>query len=289
MAMNPAGPSAPSTPVSAPAPTRRGSALSAGGSVEQRRARREQLREFYGLKGDATTPVKESGERGELGEDIRVEGRERRGAGEGKGNGKGKGKSEEDAEYQGDGVDPLDIDSRGFDATKYYEDLIARSSLSDLMQRASALSSDVGNLQSSRHSLVYNHHHQLFSAGDTISILNSRTPQLLSIVAKLQDSFSSISQLVDAVALSDGPRDDTDAGKLEARVRDGLERLRLMVIAEEPPENIRTCFEGFRADVEALAEGNPEWDGVLQECRDLVEAVPPGPSGELQLAEVAAA
>jgi hypothetical protein len=57
----------------------------------------------------------------------------------------------------------------------------------------------------------------------------------------------------------------------------------------EPPENIRTCFEGFRADVEALAEGNPEWDGVLQECRDLVEAVPPGPSGELQLAEVAAA
>jgi hypothetical protein len=111
--MNPAGPSAPSTPVSAPAPTRRGSALSAGGSVEQRRARREQLREFYGLKGDATTPVKESGERGELGEDIRVEGRERRGAGEGKGNGKGKGKSEEDAEYQGDGVDPLDIGESG--------------------------------------------------------------------------------------------------------------------------------------------------------------------------------
>jgi hypothetical protein len=167
---------------------------------------------------------------------------------------------------------------------------------------------------------------QLFSAGDTISILNSRTPQLLSIVSKLQDSFSSISQLVDAVALSDGPRDDTDdAGKLEARVRDGLERLRLMVIAEgelvweitprrgpgpalpcqwsrcdqcfvvtsltpsEPPERIRTCFEGFRADAEALAEGNPEWDEVLQECRDLVEAVPPGPSGELHLAEVAAA
>jgi hypothetical protein len=57
----------------------------------------------------------------------------------------------------------------------------------------------------------------------------------------------------------------------------------------EPPERIRTCFEGFRADAEALAEGNPEWDEVLQECRDLVEAVPPGPSGELHLAEVAAA
>ncbi|GFZ51357.1 hypothetical protein JCM24511_09118 [Saitozyma sp. JCM 24511] len=286
---NPSGPSAPSTPVSAPAPTRRGSALSAGGSVEQRRARREQLREFYGLKGDATTLVKEGGERGELGEDVRADGRERRGARDGnKGNGKGKGKGEGDAEWKEDGVDPLDIDSRAFDATKYYEDLIARSSLSDLMQRASALSSDVGNLQSSRHSLVYNHHHQLFSAGDTISILNSRTPQLLSIVSKLQDSFSSISQLVDAVALSDGPRDDTDTGKLEARVRDGLERLRLMVIAEESPVKIKTCFEGFRADAEALAEGNSEWDGVLQECRDLVEAVPPGPSGELHLGVAAA-
>jgi hypothetical protein len=101
--MNP-GPSAPSTPVSAPLPTRRGSALSAGGSVEQRRARREQLREFYGLKGDAVTPVKE---RGELGDESQVEGREGRGAREGN---KSKGKSEEDdAEWKGDGADPLDI------------------------------------------------------------------------------------------------------------------------------------------------------------------------------------
>jgi hypothetical protein len=111
---NPSGPSAPSTPVSAPAPTRRGSALSAGGSVEQRRARREQLREFYGLKGDATTLVKEGGERGELGEDVRADGRERRGARDGnKGNGKGKGKGEEDAEWKEDGVDPLDIGESG--------------------------------------------------------------------------------------------------------------------------------------------------------------------------------
>jgi hypothetical protein len=51
---------------------------------------------------------------------------------------------------------------------------------------------------------------------------------------------------------------------------------------------IKTCFEGFRADAEALAEGNSEWDGVLQECRDLVEAVPPGPSGELHLGVAAA-
>jgi hypothetical protein len=93
-------------------PTRRGSALSAGGSVEQRRARREQLREFYGLKGDATTPVKE---RGELDEESGRGPWEGTGGNKGKGKDKGKGKSEEDdAEWKGDGVDPLDIGESGF-------------------------------------------------------------------------------------------------------------------------------------------------------------------------------
>jgi hypothetical protein len=75
---------------------------------------------------------------------------------------------------------------------------------------------DIGNLQGSRHSLVYNHHHQvsescrrsnswqLFAAGDTISHLNSRTPQLLGIMTKLQQSFSEISRLAEEVSM-DGP------------------------------------------------------------------------------------
>lgn len=51
-------------------------------------------------------------------------------------------------------------DSPGFNAAAYLDDLVAKASLADLMKRASSLSADVGNLQSSRHSLVYHHHHQ---------------------------------------------------------------------------------------------------------------------------------
>lgn len=76
---------------------------------------------------------------------------------------------------------------------------------------------------------------QLFEAGDTISHLNSRTPQLLSIVTELQQSFSEISRLVDAVALPEesgaGLRDEGD-GVVEAIVEKGMVRLRLLVLAE---------------------------------------------------------
>jgi hypothetical protein len=89
----------------------------------------------------------------------------------------------------------------------------------------------VGRLQSSRHTLVYNHHHQLFSAGDTISQLNTRTPQLLSIVTSLQERFSDMSQLTDSVALpDDGARSEEETTL--ARASSGVERVRLMVLAK---------------------------------------------------------
>lgn len=71
----------------------------------------------------------------------------------------------------------LDIDSVDFDAMAYYEDLIKKSSLAELMQKAVTLNAgelrgvtyatykanqvEIGDLQSSRHSLVYNHHHKV--------------------------------------------------------------------------------------------------------------------------------
>lgn len=77
---------------------------------------------------------------------------------------------------------------------------------------------------------------QLFAAGDTISQLNARTPQLLSVVTNLQQSFSSISQLVDSINI---PRieeqivvDPEEATTISRRkTQRQLERLRLMVQA----------------------------------------------------------
>lgn len=61
--------------------------------------------------------------------------------------------------------------------------------------------SDISDLNSSRHSLVYNHHQQLFEAGDTIAHLNRRTPQLLGILIELQQTFSDIERLADSVSV----------------------------------------------------------------------------------------
>jgi hypothetical protein len=120
----------------------------------------------------------------------------------------------------------------------------------------SQLTSDIGRLHSSRHTLVYNHHHQLFSAGDTISVLNTRTPQLLSIVTDLQERFSEMSQLADSVALPD-PSAVDDGVRARAVAQQGLERLRLMIVAEETPDAIRKAWE----KVEATLRGH-ECDGL---------------------------
>ncbi|KAK8850658.1 hypothetical protein IAR55_004578 [Kwoniella newhampshirensis] len=222
---------------------RRGSSAATAAAAEQRRARREQLRSFYGLKGEAGGSA--DGEKGKTGTGV---------AG-----------------------DPLDIDSPALNASAYYDDLISKQSLSGLMKTASTLSADIGNLEGSRHSLVYNHHHQLFAAGDTISHLNSRTPQLLSIVTNLQQSFSSISGLVDSVALQDPTASTgiapTSADEVDSVARD-VEKLRLMVLAEESPEHVQAHYESFRPNLENRAQdGDAKTQKLLKECKTMLEGM----------------
>ncbi|WVQ86118.1 hypothetical protein IAT38_008286 [Cryptococcus sp. DSM 104549] len=211
-----------------------------GSTTEQRRARREQLRNFYGIRGDAAKS----------------------------------------------GGNALDIDSPTFSPTVYYEDLISKSDLGGLMKASSSLSSaqhvfkDVLHLEGSRHSLVYNHHHQLFAAGDTISHLNSRTPQLLSIVTNLQQSFSSISQLADSVALPETPpiageglkRDRMSPQRRKAILAE--QRLKLMVGAEYNPDEIRAFFKTFASELEELADSDKAEKSRLVRCRALLDSIP---------------
>ncbi|WVF67765.1 hypothetical protein IAT40_002525 [Kwoniella sp. CBS 6097] len=227
---------------------RRGSAAPSSNTFEQRRARREQLRNFYGIKPDAEGSEKDS-----------APGKE--GAGP-----KG---------------DPLDIDSPAFNAEAYYEHLISKENLSGLMKRSSTLNLDIGNLEGSRHSLVYNHHHQLFAAGDTISHLNSRTPQLLSIVTELQSSFSSISQLVDSIALpevggNNGPP-SSDGYESDVGGKRIVERLKLMLRAEEPPEKIREVYESSKDTLESVG-GRDEYRPIIEEVQRIISELPPAPT-----------
>ncbi|ORX40823.1 Vps51/Vps67-domain-containing protein [Kockovaella imperatae] len=212
-----------------------GSGAGGAGSLEARRARRAELRQFYGIKEGQKADSGQSG----------------------------------DEAGKADSGDPLDIDSSSFNASKYYENLITTASLADLIKTANTLSADVGNLQGSRHALVYNHHHQLFAAGDTIAQLNSRTPQLLSIMTSLQDSFSEISRLADSVAL---PVDSTEHSSEESWAKN-VERLRLMRVAEEPAERINTYFDSFRSRLETEAENSDNAKQALQSCMVLVNAL----------------
>ncbi|KAJ9122324.1 hypothetical protein QFC22_001745 [Naganishia vaughanmartiniae] len=98
--------------------------------------------------------------------------------------------------------DPLDPDSPAFSPQKYYQHLITTASLPQLLKESTSLSTDVKDLNSSRHALVYNHHHQLFAAGEAISILNQKTPQLQAIVNSLQERFDEISKLVENVSFT---------------------------------------------------------------------------------------
>ncbi|ODN99601.1 hypothetical protein L198_03445 [Cryptococcus wingfieldii CBS 7118] len=197
-------------------------------TIEQRRARREQFRNFYGLKGEGLKGGVPNG-------------------------------------------DSLDIDSPGFKAGVYYEDLVFRSDLGTLMKAASSLAADIGALQGSRHSLVYNHHHQLFAAGDTISNLNVRTPQLLSVVTNLQQSFSSISQLADSVALPQeiGGGVNNDARRKRQAER-CIKRLRLMCEAKAPSQDIAAYLQSVDELLGAAAKDDASIESALKELRGSV-------------------
>lgn len=115
-------------------PTRRPSALSGGVSAEQRRARREQFRSFYGLQG---------GPKDQTQTQTVVEGESHTGEGS---NTNKTGNPLDISKLARTHVtcaspELIDLDSSGFDAASYYEDLIKKSSLAELMQAAASMSS----------------------------------------------------------------------------------------------------------------------------------------------------
>ncbi|KAI0034341.1 Vps51/Vps67-domain-containing protein, partial [Vararia minispora EC-137] len=98
-------------------------------------------------------------------------------------------------------VDPMDLDSPAFDARAYYEQLITTSSLTALLKKENELLTDMRQLDSERQSLVYNHHHELIAATDTISAMKARAESLDADLDLLKVAFSEISRLSAEVAV----------------------------------------------------------------------------------------
>jgi hypothetical protein len=61
-------------------------------------------------------------------------------------------------------------------------------------------------------------------------------------MTSLQDSFSSISQLADSVAMPENLPGSAETTDKEAALRLGLERVRLMILAEEDRDRIKSVW-----------------------------------------------
>ncbi|KAF8273278.1 Vps51/Vps67-domain-containing protein [Lactarius quietus] len=98
-------------------------------------------------------------------------------------------------------MDPMDLDSPAFDAKAYYDQLITTASLPVLLKKENELLTEMRQLDGERQSLVYNHHHELIDATDTISAMRSRAESLDSDLELLKAAFSEISRLSAEVAI----------------------------------------------------------------------------------------
>ncbi|KAF4613582.1 hypothetical protein D9613_007647 [Agrocybe pediades] len=108
----------------------------------------------------------------------------------------------------------LELDSSAFDAKSYYEQLITTSSLPALLKRENELLSEIRQLDSERQSLVYNHHHELIAASDTISAMKTRAESLDGDLDLLRAAFSEISRLTAEVSVENPEIDRHGNGKL---------------------------------------------------------------------------
>jgi len=91
--------------------------------------------------------------------------------------------------------DPLDIDSPAFNAEGYFNQLAITSSLPILLKRENELAEEIRQLDGERQSLVYNHHHELIAASDTIRAMKSRAENVDADLEKLKAAFSEISRI----------------------------------------------------------------------------------------------
>ncbi|KAI0783587.1 Vps51/Vps67-domain-containing protein [Abortiporus biennis] len=115
--------------------------------------------------------------------------------------------------------DPMDLDSSAFDAKAYYEQLITTSSLPTLLKKENELMTEIRQLDSERQSLVYNHHHELIAASDTIGAMKTRAERLDTDMDLLKAAFSEISRLsselsdVESLATASRRRSELTADK----------------------------------------------------------------------------
>ncbi|KAE8212213.1 hypothetical protein CF327_g4134 [Tilletia walkeri] len=106
-----------------------------------------------------------------------------------------------DSMEPGASTDPHDPDSPAFNVSSCYESLVSTMGLAELLRKSAELVSEIRELDGEKQSLVYNHHHELVAASETIRKMKNRADGLDPSLDSLQSSFSTMSQLAETLAL----------------------------------------------------------------------------------------
>ncbi|WAR61851.1 hypothetical protein PtB15_12B543 [Puccinia triticina] len=154
-----------------------------GDPILAKRRARNLLRDYYGLGGSSETTSPSGSEPG----------------------GSNSAGPANDSSRAIQAQEKLSIDSPYFDVDAYFNKLVGNSSLKSLLSTANELMSEIRELDGERQSLVYNHHHELVEASETIDKMKSSSQRLDGTLSQLQDSLSVISQLSTSLTSNRAP------------------------------------------------------------------------------------
>ncbi|PWN86617.1 hypothetical protein FA10DRAFT_270168, partial [Acaromyces ingoldii] len=97
--------------------------------------------------------------------------------------------------------DARDPDSSKFDSALAFKLLLREKGLSQLLADESDLLTEIRELDGERQSLVYNHHHELVAASETIRKMKDRADALTPSLSSLQQSLRDTSTTSKALAI----------------------------------------------------------------------------------------
>ncbi|PWN38352.1 uncharacterized protein FA14DRAFT_104174, partial [Meira miltonrushii] len=99
------------------------------------------------------------------------------------------------------GTGPMGIDNTALGTTSTFKKIMQQRSLSQLLKEESDLLTEIRELDGERQSLVYNHHHELVSASETMKNMKEQADALLPSMNAMQSSLQSISSTSESLVL----------------------------------------------------------------------------------------
>lgn len=236
------------------------SSPSGGGGRSKRRLNNDLLRNYYGLDSGSVTP--NSIASGTMGIESAVLG-------------------------SSTTNDPLDTDSTSFQVDLAFKKIMQQRSLSQLLKEESDLLTEIRELDGERQSLVYNHHHELVSASETMKNMKEQADALLPSMNAMQSSLQSISstseslvlpnQITQSLRINNNENQSSKESQILAKAQPVIElpqRLRDAVLLGKGQEGL-TKAQGLWGSLESVLAN---WDEagvkgakeIMNECRQVL-------------------